>query len=165
MKLDPRTGAGRSVSSRAYDLIANSWGLGIGLLALFACISYFFLPPSIDGASPAVVKQIEGWAKVYYATYGVAGASILVGLVSRRAQLEALGLTLFIGGLCVNLTAIIATFGFVHSIPGMGGWVAYVLGAAGRLFIITRLVRPRPPAVLEEPKVPLSELVRVAVKR
>lgn len=154
-----RGGAGRPVSPRAFYLLTNAWGVGIALLALFACASYFLLPENLSGASRAVEAQIGGWATLYYATYGVAGASILVGLVRRNDPLDAFGLALFIGGLCVNLAALVATLGPLQTIPALGAWLAYVIGATGRLLVVARLVCER-----QEPEpVPIDVLVKLTV--
>ena len=149
------------MSPRTFYLLANAWGLGIGLLALFACLSFFLLPDNLNGESPAVQAQLEGWTKLYYAVYGVAGVSIIGGLAARKPHLDAFGLALFLGGLCVNLATVVTTLGLIQTIPIMGGWLAYTIGAAGRLLVVARLVRPRH----EEPMVPLSELVRLAIRR
>src|SRR5690349_8735768 len=117
----------------------HSWGVGIGLLAMWACLAFFLLPGKFGG-NPVVEHQLGGWDDLYYATYGVAGACMLFGLLGRRRceALEAFGLCLFIAGLCVNLSALIATLGPMRVIDGMGTWLSYVIGAAGRLLIVAR---------------------------
>jgi hypothetical protein len=143
LKLDPRRGAGRPVSSRVFRLLTHSWGVGIGVLALAACLTFFFLPDRLGG-SPAVEMQLGSWDDVYYATYGVAGAAILAGLLGRRPPLEAFGLCLFIAGLCVNVAALFETLGAIRTIcTATGTWFAYVFGAVGRLLIVARIVRER----------------------
>lgn len=160
MCVDPRHGAGHPVSARTFHLLSNAWGIGIGLLALIACLSYFLLPQNLDGASPAVQAQLDGWTTLYYAAYGVAGVCILVGLIARRPALDALGLCIFLGGLCVNMVSLLATLGPVQTVPALGAWLAYTIGATGRLLVVTRVVRERD--VMERP-IPLRDVIRMAV--
>lgn len=146
---------GRLVSGRTFRLLTNGWGITIGLIAIFACLVHFFVP----GPS-AVDVQLGNLAHAYYIAYGIAGIIILVGLLGRHDELDALGLSLFIGALAINLAAVIATLGLVQSLPGVGTWIALTIGAVSRLLVVARIVRPRPRS---EPTVPLRDAIRMAI--
>lgn len=147
---------GRHVSPAVFRPCVNGWGISIGLLAIVACLTHFFAP----GQSSAVDIQLGSLAHAYYAIYGGAGLMILVGLIGRHDELDAVGLSLFIGGLSINIVALIATVGGIQAIPAIGAWFAYMVGATGRLLVVTRLIRPRP---APEPVVPLREAIRMAI--
>lgn len=154
---EPAHMRGLVVPPRVFHLCLNGWGIGIGLIAIFACLIHFLAP----GQSPVDV-QLGTLAHAYYIVYGAAGALILIGLIGRLDEVDALGLALFIGGLTINLVAVIATVPLSYSIPSVGTWLALMIGATTRLLVVTRLIREKP---APEPTIPLREAIRMALDR
>lgn len=153
MSTENSRAGGRAVAPGVFHLFVNGWGIGIGLLAIFACLIHFLVH---DQAS-AVDVQLGAVAHGYYIAYGAAGLLVLIGLVSHRDDLDALGLALLIGGLSINLAAVIATIGVTEAIPSMATWLSLTVGAAGRLLVVTGTVRERPPP-------PSPEQIRRAIE-
>lgn len=135
--MSERKARSKTVSESVFRLCMRAWSIAIGLIAIFACATHFFVP----GESPVDV-QLGNLAHVYYIVYGLAGLFILIGLFRRRNDLDGLGLALLIGGLLINLVAVIATIGWVQSVPSIGSWFALTVGAVGRLLVVSKLIQP-----------------------
>ena len=120
------------VPSRAVRFQVNCFEALIALLCLISALSFYVDPHSLDDQAVGTVIPI-GWAWCWTTGLALAGAGILAGIWTGRANVESAGLILLSSAVAIQATAVIAY-------RGPSAIISTLLAAA---VVISSLVRVR----------------------
>lgn len=98
--------------------------LWISIVAIYAGLSHFFLPPT--GNSALIARAFPWVVTVWSVLYALGGFLILVGLVKHSPAIEGCGLCLLGSGIAVTFTATL----YVGHSPVLSAIIGQLLGAA-----------------------------------
>ena len=123
---------------RRLSILANAWGLSFGILAMFAAISYFVDPDSIQSSGGSLVATLGNWVFLWNVLYLLGGAGMTYGILCRNRAVDMAGLCILATALLINAVCILfVQKGFAGSaVPSLVGFAVAALARVRALYLL-----------------------------